>query len=67
MNIHHVPSSHYGWSKDAELQCPYLDMSDGCNAALSALLPSQRMRRNLCANEDYDNCPIFLAKILRRR
>ena len=52
---------------DAELRCPYLDASEGCNASLSSLLPSVRMRSTLCHNEDYDNCPIFLAKILRRR
>ncbi|HXX82141.1 MAG TPA: hypothetical protein VEI46_11370 [Thermodesulfovibrionales bacterium] len=63
----HVILSHYGWSRDAELQCPYFDVSDRCNAALSALLPSQRMRTDLCGNEDFGNCPIFLAKILRRR
>ncbi|HXX58009.1 MAG TPA: hypothetical protein VEI96_08430 [Thermodesulfovibrionales bacterium] len=53
--------------RDEELQCPYLDVSDGCRAALSSLLPSLRIRVTFCDNEDYDNCPIFLAKILRRR
>jgi len=67
MNVHHILSLHDGWSKDAELQCPYLDVSDGCNAAFSGLVPSHRMRRKHCANEDYDNCPIFLAKVLRGR
>jgi len=67
MNVHHILSLHDGWSKDAELQCPYFDTSGECNASFSTLLPSQRTRRNLCANEDYDNCPIFLAKVLRGR
>jgi len=52
---------------DVELRCPYFDSSEGCNASLSSLLPSLKMRATLCNNEDYDNCPIFLAKILRQR
>lgn len=54
-------------TNELELQCPYFDASDVCNASLSSLLPSPTMRVNFCNSEDYDNCPIFLAKVLRRR
>jgi len=54
-------------TNELELQCPYFDASDVCNASLSSLLPSPTMRENFCNSEDYDDCPIFLAKALRRR
>lgn len=54
-------------TNELELQCPYFDASDVCKASLSSLLPSPTARVNFCNSEDYDNCPIFLAKALRRR
>ncbi len=50
-----------------EVGCPYLVKSAICSAALSSLVPTVNAKRAFCINEDYDNCPIFLAKILRRR
>jgi hypothetical protein len=54
-------------SYELDLHCPYTGASDVCNAALSSLLPSPSMKANFCNSENYDNCPIFLAKALRRR
>jgi hypothetical protein len=52
-------------SKKPELSCPYFDMSDVCNASLSSISPSMGTQKSFCNNEDYDDCPIFLAKVLR--
>ncbi len=53
--------------KTYEVCCPYLGKSTVCRASLSSIVPSADSRKAFCINEDYDNCPIFLAKILRRR
>ena len=54
-------------TNELELQCPYSDISDVCGASLSSLLPAPNMRVNFCDTENYDDCPIFLSKVLRRR
>jgi hypothetical protein len=51
-----------------EVSCPYSDMiADVCRASISAMKLGLTMSLNYCASEDYDGCPIFLAKILRKR
>lgn len=54
-------------SYELDLRCPYTGASEVCNASLSSLLPSPTVRTNFCNTDDYDYCPIFLAKVLRRR
>jgi len=49
------------------LRCPYSGIADICNASLSSLSPSASVRSAFCDSEDYDYCPLFLAKVLRRR
>ena len=49
-----------------EAMCPYCGIESGlCTASISLFNTSKDRRTNYCHNEDYDNCPIFLAKILR--
>ncbi len=51
-----------------ETICPYCDAgTDICNASCSSLVIDERMRTKYCENEDYDDCPIFMAKKLLRR
>ncbi|MBI5026713.1 MAG: hypothetical protein HZC12_08340 [Nitrospirae bacterium] len=50
-----------------ESRCPYCDRSDMCNASICFLLPTANERATYCDTENYDNCPIFLSKVLRRR
>lgn len=38
-----------------------------CSASLSAMVIGPRNRQDYCSTDNYDNCPIFLAKILRKR
>jgi hypothetical protein len=48
--------------------CPYCNTeADICNASCSALEIDDRMKMKYCANEDYDDCPIFLVKNLIRK
>ena len=44
--------------------CPYCDIKV-CKASLSSLVINGQKWMNCCSTEDYDSCPIFLAKILR--
>jgi len=52
--------------ENAGLCCPYSSASDICNASLSSLSPSASVKTAFCDSEDYDYCPLFLAKVLRR-
>lgn len=48
--------------------CPYCNTeAEICNASCSVLEIDERMKMKYCANEDYDDCPIFLVKKLQRR
>jgi hypothetical protein len=48
--------------------CPFSETETNiCLASLSAMVIGPSNRREYCSNDNYDNCPIFLAKSLRRR
>ena len=48
--------------------CPFGETETNiCLASLSAMVIDLGKRRDYCSNDNYDNCPIFLAKNLRRR
>ncbi|MEK6677979.1 MAG: hypothetical protein AABY39_01050 [Nitrospirota bacterium] len=50
-----------------EAMCPYCGIESSiCTASISLFRANKNSRTNYCHNEDYDNCPIFLAKILRK-
>jgi hypothetical protein len=54
--------------QEAKTICPHCDTeAEICNASCSALEIDERMKMKYCANEDYDDCPIFLVKQLQRR
>jgi hypothetical protein len=47
----------------SDIMCPYCDMGvDICTASCSSMEIDNRMRMKYCANENYDDCPIFLVK-----
>lgn len=49
-----------------EHSCPYCNNESGiCAASLSQLVIDTKRRSGYCNNENYDNCPIFLARTLR--
>lgn len=55
--------------KGYESMCPYYNNTNTaniCMASISSLLTDLRRREIYCDSENYDNCPIFLAKCLRR-
>ncbi len=51
-----------------EASCPHDCLATGiCEASLSSMTISSELRQIYCANDNYDNCPVFLARVLRRR
>ncbi|MBF0505422.1 MAG: hypothetical protein HQL09_01180 [Nitrospirae bacterium] len=51
-----------------EHNCPYCNNEAGiCAASLSRLVIDANRRTGHCDSENYDNCPIFLARTLRKR
>jgi len=44
--------------------CPYNGITV-CMASFSSMA-IDAIRNSCCSTEDYDNCPIFLSKVLRR-
>ena len=49
-----------------EIGCSY-DCLTQCLASFSSMALDSLKRIHCCGTENYDNCPIFLSKILRRR
>jgi len=48
--------------------CPYSETETNiCLASLSAMVIGPTNRQEYCSNDNYDNCPVFLARMLRRR
>jgi hypothetical protein len=49
-------------------KCPH-DAAAGifCSASIMSVVMSNYQKTNYCWTENYDNCPMFLAKILRKR
>jgi hypothetical protein len=46
--------------------CPFLqNETDICLAAIFPMATGYKAKFDYCDNEDYDSCPLFLAKILR--
>jgi len=55
-------------SSEALDACPFgKAKTNFCLASLSAMVIGPNSRQEYCSNDNYDNCPIFLAKSLRRR
>jgi len=53
-------------SIDYERACPYNGINT-CMASIKSLRLDEQKKTNCCGTENYDGCPIFLAKILRIR
>ena len=48
--------------------CPFGETETNiCLASLSSMVIGPSNRQEYCSNDNYDNCPIFLARSLRRR
>ncbi|MBZ0154661.1 MAG: hypothetical protein K8I29_00410 [Alphaproteobacteria bacterium] len=51
----------------SETRCPYYSGGlEICTASCSSMGINVRMKLKYCGNEDYDDCPLFLAKGLLR-
>lgn len=68
MNFSAYQNTADNWLVDEQSHCPYdSKVKSICSASLSSTVMGLNMRQTYCGSENYDNCPIFLAKILRRR
>jgi hypothetical protein len=55
------------WLRTEQYCCPYHSALTGvCSASLTMMVVGAVSRRNYCENENYDNCAIFLSKMLRK-
>ena len=63
MNItsYQEQSGHAGY----ETACPYGGV-DICMASFSSMVIDNHKRKNCCRTDNYDDCPIFLSKLLRK-
>jgi len=48
-----------------ETVCPYYGNAT-CRASLTSMAIDEHQRQRWCATDDYDSCPMFLSKVLRR-
>jgi hypothetical protein len=48
-----------------ETTCPYNGINV-CIASFSSISIDNRKKEDFCATDNYDTCPLFLSKVLRR-
>jgi hypothetical protein len=51
--------------RDRLTACPYNGI-DVCMASFSAMVIDKYQSEKCCSTEDFDDCPIFLSKVLRK-
>jgi hypothetical protein len=54
-----------GFNRLSETFCPFDDVTT-CLASLSSMPLNNNKRKICCGTEKFDECPIFLAEVLRR-
>lgn len=48
--------------------CQYHESKEGrCGASLTRLQLSETTRGHLCTTENFDDCPLFLSRIIRKQ
>jgi len=63
MNL--ITVNFHGFRRVSETFCPFDGIST-CLASLSSMSLDSKKRKLCCGTETFDECPIFLAKVLRR-
>ncbi len=54
--------------REDEYDCPFgTAESEVCSASLSSMVIGPSRRQVYCSGGDYDSCPIFLARMLRKK
>ncbi len=54
--------------RDDEYDCPFDNWeSEVCQASLSSMVIGPSRRQAYCSGGDYDSCPIFLARMIRKK
>jgi len=59
-----IVSSDVSKSDSYERICPYNDINT-CMASFTSLQLDKQRKTDCCSTENYDECPMFLAKVLR--
>jgi hypothetical protein len=59
MNMNRTVAEHY------ETVCPFNGIHI-CTASFSSMSIDKQKKAVCCDTDDYDSCPIFLSKVLRR-
>lgn len=67
MNIAHTASGNKAPTMGIEASiCPHREVhSEYCSASVMRMRINQRRNMNYCLTENFDCCPVFLAKVLR--
>jgi hypothetical protein len=58
-------SSDESKSDSFERSCPYNNINT-CMASITSLPLDKQKKADCCSTENYDDCPMFLSKVLRR-
>lgn len=67
MSLQQLPGAMKGFV-NGKYYCPFgNEESQVCSASLSSLVIGKSRRQAYCGGDDYDNCPIFLARMLRKK
>jgi len=68
MNFFENNIAENNWYNTDQYSCPYHSANESiCSASLTMMFVGIRTRQGYCGNENYDNCPLFLSKMLRKR
>ncbi len=72
MNLVNLKPERYTIGKEALMTtCPYETVESGssnnCAASIMTVTTNNYQKRNYCRTENYDCCPLFLSKVMRKR
>lgn len=60
--------SQSGYYLKERAACPYHAFHDNvCRASISSMRTDVHKRGLFCDSENYDNCPLFLSRLIRKR
>ncbi|MGQ9571282.1 MAG: hypothetical protein ACUVUQ_10700 [Thermodesulfovibrionales bacterium] len=48
-----------------DTSCPFRG-GNICHASITSMIIDENLKENYCDNENFDDCPIFLSKVLKK-
>jgi hypothetical protein len=64
MSTTRISAEQFG-DRNHETTCPYNSVTI-CMASLSSMVIDLYQREQCCGTDNYDNCPMFLSKVMRK-